>query len=331
MGIFSATTVLLRPFVGKSADHRGRRVFILLGTCILALCAGLYTFARTVPLLLGLRVIHGVGWASFGTSINALVADVVPRSRAGEAMGYYGMFSNLAMAIGPAIGVILMTGYSFTVLFLASATLAVVSALLSSAIREPRRTASPVETKVGNQGIIGRTALFPSLILTLITITYGSIVTFVPLYAAKQGIGNPGFFFTACAIALIAARGFTGQLSDRYGQPAVIVPGLALATTALWILAGAGSFPAFLLAAWLYGLAFAAMQPAIMAMVVDRAAPSRRGAAMGTFSAAMDLGIGIGSVAWGIEEQPPNGQDGPGAPPSTARPRWGDPVATPEA
>jgi MFS family permease len=49
-----------------------------------------------------------------------------------------------------------------------------------------------------------------------------------------------------------------------------------------------------------YGLAFALIQPAIMALVVGRAAPDRRGAAMGIFTGAMDLGIGAGAFLWGF-------------------------------
>jgi predicted MFS family arabinose efflux permease len=69
------------------------------------------------------------------------------------------------------------------------------------------------------------------------------------------------------------------------------------------VLSTAAALPSFLLAAVLYGLAFAAVQPALMALVVDRAAPNRRGAAMGTFSTAMDLGIGSGSMIWGVVAQ----------------------------
>ncbi|MHB0867840.1 MAG: MFS transporter [Chloroflexota bacterium] len=303
IGVMSATAVVLRPFIGKATDDHGKRPFILGGTALLALISGLYGLVRAVPLLLGLRVLHGIGWAAFGTATGTVVADVAPKSRRGAAMGYYGMFSNLAMAVGPALGVMLMNGYGFTVLFAASAGLAVVSVLLGLGIREPARKSNPVPARGPNQGIIERTALFPAAILALTAMTYGSIVSFLPIYAAKQGIENPGFFFTAYAIVLLVARGFTGQLSDRYGRAAVIAPGLVLAALGLWLLAVANSLIGFLAVALLYGLAFAAIQPALMALVVDRASPARRGSAMGTFGTAMDLGIGAGSFLWGFVAQ----------------------------
>jgi MFS family permease len=93
------------------------------------------------------------------------------------------------------------------------------------------------------------------------------------------------------------------MLSDRFGRAVVIAPGLGLAALGLVVLSTATTLTAFLAVAVLYGLAFAAAQPAMMALVVDRAAPNRRGAAMGTFSMAMDLGIGLGSIVWGVVAQ----------------------------
>ncbi len=55
-----------------------------------------------------------------------------------------------------------------------------------------------------------------------------------------------------------------------------------------------------LVVAVLYAIGVGAAQPTLMAMTVDRAQPQERGAAMGTFTTAMDLGIGVGAVVWGV-------------------------------
>lgn len=308
IGVFSLTSIVLRPIVGALADSRGKRPFIVAGTAIMAVAGVLYTLSTSVPPLLGLRVVHGVGWAAFGTATSALVADIAPRSRRGEAMGYFGMFGNLAMAVGPALGVILMKEYSFVVLFVASALAATAAFGLALQVREPapplHSVSPPAAVAPGWLGrVFERSSLFPSAVLALIAFTYAAIVSFLPLYAGRQGIDNPGIFFTAYAVVLLVARSFTGMLSDRFGRAAVIAPGLGLAVAALLLLSTATALPAFIVVAVLYGLAFAAVQPAMMALVVDRVAPQRRGAAMGTFSTAMDLGIGAGSMVWGVVAQ----------------------------
>ena len=65
-------------------------------------------------------------------------------------------------------------------------------------------------------------------------------------------------------------------------------------------LAFARTEPLFILAAILFGGGYGTVQPPLNAIVISSCAPSRRGAANATFFAAMDLGIGIGAVAWGV-------------------------------
>jgi len=80
----------------------------------------------------------------------------------------------------------------------------------------------------------------------------------------------------------------------------VVAPGLAVTFVALIVLSQAESTAALMVVAVLYGIGVGAAQPTLMAMTIDRARPQERGAAMGTFTTAMDLGIGIGSILWGL-------------------------------
>lgn len=298
LGVFALTAVVMRPLVGWASDRWGRRRLIILGAGGMLLASLGYQLTATVPLLVGLRVWHGVAWAGFGTSASALIADIVPVRRRGEAVGYYGMFANLAMAIGPAAGIFILQRSNFPVLFLSSAGAALLACLLSFRLDEPAR--SPT---VGRGVLIERKALFPSTVLATLALSYGAVVTFVPLYALERGFENPGFFFTIYAIVVLAARGVTGRLSDRYGRVALIAPGLLGATVALAILSQATTPLLFVPVALIYGLAFAAAQPALMALTIDRVGAARRGAAMGTFGTFFDGGIGVGSFVWGVAAQ----------------------------
>jgi predicted MFS family arabinose efflux permease len=51
--------------------------------------------------------------------------------------------------------------------------------------------------------------------------------------------------------------------------------------------------------AGILGLGFGSAQPALMALTTDRAGPSERGKAMGTFYTAWELGIASGAAAAG--------------------------------
>lgn len=296
IGVFSISSIGLRPFIGRWVDERGKKGFLLLGSVIFLLSSFLYELTKTVPQLLLLRLLHGAGIAAFTTSVNALVADIVPSQRRGEAMGYFGIFPNVATALGPALGMAVVSSYSFTVLFLVSAGLGLVALLLSSLITEPH---SGQDHGEGGSSFLSRGALFPSTIVFTLTVTYGAVVSFFPLFAIKEGFTNPGLFFTVYAVVLILVRNFTGRLSDRYGRAAVIVPGLALVSSAMVLLSLTSSIIAFLLVAVLYALGFASVHPTLLALVADRVGSGQRGAAMGTFSTAFDLGIGLGAFLWG--------------------------------
>jgi len=111
---------------------------------------------------------------------------------------------------------------------------------------------------------------------------------------------NPGLFFTVWAIMLIVVRPLAGWLSDRYGRLAVVMPGLILVVAGAWLLSMSSSVSVLFAVAVLCGLGFGSVHPALMALLTDRVEVGQRGAGMGTFTAAFDLGIGIGAIFWGL-------------------------------
>ncbi|HLC23468.1 MAG TPA: MFS transporter [Dehalococcoidia bacterium] len=302
IGVFAATALVVRPFVGRGSDSIGHKILMLSGAAVLAASGLLYILTRSVSGLLALRIFHGVGFAMFGTAAMAMIADISPAGRRGEAIGYYGASTNLAMVIGPAVGVLLMQRLGFTILFAASAGLALISFLVSLTLSGPHGPRHKHPAKV-RTSLIERSALFPSMVLVLMAVTYAAILSFMPLLAEKRQIGNPGLFFTIMGVVILATRGPLGRISDRYGRGMTIVPGLLCMGLGLATMAYTPSLAIFLVVSFMYGLGFAAVQPGLLALSVDRAGPQARGAAMGTVGAAMDLGIGAGSFLWGFVSQ----------------------------
>lgn len=296
IGVFTISAVLLRPFIGMGVDIVGRRKILVAGSVIFLVSMLLYNYTTSVFSLLLLRVFHGIGWGAATTAASTLIADIAPASRRGEAMGVFGISSNVAMAIGPALSFSLLyiSGVpDFPRLFLAGAAIALVSLLLVIPISET----VVVRPKTS---LFSKEAYFPSALMFSVALTYGSIVSFLSLFVQKEGAGNPGIFFTVFAVTLILVRALAGKLSDIKGRKFVIVPGMIIISIGLWVLSMAGSLWVFLAAALLYGLGFGLVHPTLMAFLVDRVNERGRGAAMGTFTAAFDLGIGAGSIILGV-------------------------------
>ncbi len=118
MGMFTIAAVVIRPIIGGMLDQYGRRSFIIFGLIFFGLTMYSYHLATTIVLLAVLRVIHGVTWAVSTTAVGTAITDVIPDSRRGEGMGWYGMAMTIAMAIGPMIGLSVVQNYSFHGLFL---------------------------------------------------------------------------------------------------------------------------------------------------------------------------------------------------------------------
>jgi MFS family permease len=287
-------------------DLWSRKAGLSLGALIYCVAPALYTQVGSVPMMLGLRFFHGIGIAVYTTSGSVMAADICPPTRRGEGMGYYGMSMNLAMTIGPALGAALIGVIGFQGLFWLSASLALSSLLLVQFISEPIRPHVYAQAGMKRPPLFSRAALFPGFIAMCMTMTFGAVVSFLPLFVRDHELGNPGWFFTVYSIVVVASRPFAGQWSDRFGRTAVIIPGMASLAVAMTILAYTTSWWGLIGSAVLQGLGFGCVHPSIMALVVDRSTAHDRGPALATLMGAFDVGVGLSAIGLGIVLQHTN-------------------------
>jgi MFS family permease len=297
MGCFAITSMVLRPWTGWGADRWGRRPFMLAGALVFALAPAGYALAGGALALVAVRLLHGAGMALYPTAAAAMVADVAPPARRGEFLGLFGAAGSIAMALGPISGIELISRLGFGSLFGVSALTALLA--LGLAATTPETLAAPSAGRFALASTISGPAGGPSLVIGCLMLTYGALVTFLPLHAQRLGV-NPGIFFLVYAVVLTLARGPAGRLSDRHGRAPVAATGLAVAAVALGVLALSEGALALAVVGALYGLAGGIAQPALMAWCVDVVAPADRGRAMGTFFTALELAIAIGAMSSGL-------------------------------
>lgn len=298
IGVFAFAALFPRPFIGREIDRGGSKRFLIAGALIFIVSSLLYLVATTIPLLMGVRVLHGLGMACFHTAAFTFIAELAPPSRRGEAMGIWGMMSTIATAIAPYGGLLLRDASGDNVVFVTGAGFAASALVLIWFVREPSREVAAPGSNTG--GLIEPSVFMPASIVLLVTLVYGATQSFILLYADERGIGAKGLYFTAFAIAVFLSRLFGGRLADRRGRWAVIMPALVMMVAAMAILSVASNLALLLLVGALFGLAFGAAQPALTALAIDLVAPARRGAGMATFTSAFEAGIGSGSIVMGI-------------------------------
>lgn len=299
VGIFTFSALLFRPYAGHSLESKGRRFVYMLGLCIFVLSVGSYAFIASIAFLLIMRIIQGVGWGFSTTASGTIATDLIPPTRRGEGMGYFGLSGNLALAFGPSLGLTLVGKISFTSLFLICGAMGLAALLLSTQIRYKKVEESPNKAAVPKFDIFEKSAIKPSLLLFFITVTFGGIASFLPLYAAEKDIAGIELYFLVYAIFLMLSRTFAGKIYDKKGHLYVFLPGTILVFIAMILLSWLPNITIMLIAAGLYGLGFGSVQPALQAWAVDKAGPDRRGMANATFSSFFDLGVGAGAMIFG--------------------------------
>jgi predicted MFS family arabinose efflux permease len=282
----------------------GGKPSLLLGSLIFTIGPLLYIVSRSVPALLVARFLHGFSISASSTAFITLIAALAPAGRRGEAIGLSAAAMPVALMTAPVIGASLLESWGFVPLFISSASVAALSLLTAFFIAEPQSmdpNDSSDEKCEGSffQVLRLREVWVPSGAMAVLAVTYSSILTFLPLFAIQQGIVNPGLFFTAYGLTLIAAQVLAGRVSDWVGRVRVIVPAMILLALAFPVLASVHSLPLLLGVAVLYGLGFGGARVNLNAWMVDSVPDSIRGMAMSIAYGSFDLGIGLGSYLLG--------------------------------
>lgn len=299
VGIFTFSALIFRPYAGHALETKGRGFVYMFGIALFTIAVGSYGFSTVIIVLLLLRIVHGAGFGMASTASGTIASDLIPPSRLGEGMGYFGLSGNLALALGPALGLTLVGHMSFKMLFLLCGVLGITSFLFASRIRYKKVEKSPYKTTTVKFDIFEKSALPPAILLFFITVTFGGIASFLPLLTAEKGIVGIEMYFVIYAIFLMVSRTFSGQIYDKKGHLYVFPPGTVLILAAMILLSWLPNTAILFTAAALYGLGFGMVQPALQAWAVSSASAKRRGMANATFFSFFDLGVGVGAMLFG--------------------------------
>ncbi len=300
IGLFAFMAMILRPPAGWIIDTRGSFLVLLVGMAIFFLSSLGYVLARSVDAVLALRLVHGTGMGLFPTAATVVVAELAPLARRGEAMGWFGIANSVGMVFGPAAGMAVAGHMGFPVLFLVAAGVALLGLLCVWMLPRVGKPSSKTSSRPRLQEFFSPAAILPSVILLFLYIPYGAMVAFIPIIATQRGLANAGIFYTVFASAVLLVRAKAGRISDEKGRAAVILPGMLVAAVAFATLGLTSGPTGVLVSAAIYGVAFGAVQPALLALTADRVRPEEWGKAMGTFYTAWELGISSGAVAAGL-------------------------------
>lgn len=309
LSCYTVAALCIRPFSGYFLDSFARKPLYLMAYFIFMTMFAGYIIAGSLTLFIMFRIIQGVSFGMVTVGGNTVVIDIMPSSRRGEGLGYYGLSNNIAMAVGPMSGLFLHdAGMSYTTIFCCSLGSCIAGFVCASLVKTPYKP--PVKREpISLDRFILLKGIPAGISLLLLSIPYGMTTNYVAMYAKQIGINaTTGFFFTFMAIGMAISRIFSGKIVDRGKITQVISAGLYLVVFSFFLLAACvylihwnnmACTVVFFAVALLLGVGFGIMFPAYNTLFVNLAPNSQRGTATSTYLTSWDVGIGIGMLTGG--------------------------------
>ena len=312
MTYFQIGTILCRIFAGRLIDGFNKRIVLLISTALFFIIMGLFNFTTSLEAVFVLRGLHGVVFALGTTVMATLAVLVLPPNRKGEGVNMFAIFSNIAMVLGPAIGLYALSSYGSMALYIFLTVMTGLAMVLSNIIPLSKELALPKQSKYKGWHIsqfIENKSLPWALMGLFIGFTYSGVLVFIPIELNSMGAGIWGSaFFAIFALMIIISRPIVGKIYARYGSKIIIYTGLGLFILGLFALGLAITPLAILFTAPLLGLGYGAAQPAFQALAIQSAPIERAGVSTATYFLALDISVGAGSVilavlasAWGYQ------------------------------
>ena len=293
----TVATLIIRPLTGVAVDRFGRAPILFIGALCIALTFGASAiFTTSVFAVLLIRFLYGFAGGATTTASNTIAADLIPRDRFGEWMGYFTLSQSFAMAIAPSIALSVLESSGFSVMMILAAGLVSIILVLAYFFRQ--KAVKPVTRQPFMP--YERSALRPSILMLIAAIGISAAFGFSILYGKSMGFAHVGLYFTLFAGTLFFGRPMVGRIIDRFGSRYVLLFGFFGFAVSLLMLWQSRWEWLFLASAALSGVTYGAVQNSLQTMAVISAPPERRGAANATYFSGFDAGIGLGSLIGGL-------------------------------
>jgi MFS family permease len=296
-GAMMLSAVGVELVVPRMLARWGYRVVLGLGLILLGAPSLVLLLTASLPIVLAVCVVRGAGLAILVVGAVALVAEVAPAHRRGEAFGVYGLAVGLPAVIGLPLGVYLTNLIGFGALFVLAAVASLAGLVTVSAM--------PMTTSVEEQhvkvlgGLRGSGLLMPTFVFAAVTVAAGISVTFLPLAVAEDKHSLVATALLMQAITAPAARWLAGRYADRIGPAKLLAPALIFAAAGAGALVLIGSTAAIVVGSTLFGIGFGAAQNLTLTLMYNRVPKSRYGQVSALWNLAYDGGWGIGAIIFG--------------------------------
>src|SRR5688572_13509754 len=298
--------IVMAPVIGVLADRFGRRAVLV--PCLVAF--GVFGLASALapsfPILLGLRLLQGLGSAGLINLAVVLIGDHWTGLDRARLVGQNAAVLTISLAVFPPIGGALteLGGWrlSFTPYAVGLATAALIYRRLDAnrpasgvTVRAQLRGAS---TAVRHRDVIGSV----SLGVVIFMLIFGLFLTAMPVHLEREfglSAGQRGLVIAAPALASTFSALRLGRLRAAFGVVHLLVGASVLFTLAFVVIGVAPVLPILLVGTMLYGFGEGVFIPTLQDVVASASSPEQRGAVVAVWVGAARAGQTVGPLAVG--------------------------------
>ncbi|WP_182481590.1 MFS transporter [Nocardioides immobilis] len=294
-GAFGVTALVCRPLAGRLSDVHGRTPLLVTGALLAAAGMLMLPYVDTLAGVVAIRLLQGVAEAAFFVAGFALLADLAPPERLGEALSYNSLGLYLGIAFGPPLGELVVETWGFTEAWWVAGGLAVAAAVI---IRWVPEAASI--TGDGHGKLIHRPGIPASLGFFASLAAISGFLAFASLWSVEVGLENTSLALVVYGTVIVVCRVAFARVPDRFPSLPLATASLVAIAAGLAVLVAWQSGTGLLVGVVVMAIGVSFSTPAFFAAIFATASPGERGAAAGTASAFIDLGLGFGPIALGL-------------------------------
>jgi EmrB/QacA subfamily drug resistance transporter len=156
--------VVSMPISGRISDQLGRKKVFLVAAVVFVTASFLCGLANSIGVLIALRVVQAVGGAAFMPTASGLIADIFGKDKQ-RALGLFSSIFPLGALVGPVLGGILISSWSWRGIFLVNVPVGLLFTVLA-AWYLPSSQPRGGRTDIAGALLLGGTVLSAMLAIT---------------------------------------------------------------------------------------------------------------------------------------------------------------------
>ena len=304
----SLAALLTRPLASVAMKRHGCR-----STALWMVIVDIVVMTLYIPLhalgwpIYAVRALHGAAEGTARVALFALVYEVLPAGRQGEAMATFSLCGMVPGAFGALLGESIMRAFGFHTFFVVAAVLCAIAAVAVTMLPsdQPRRATSKVTesapaTSAGYWRLITVSPLLTFWIVSLLFATTNAArSSFVAPFAYQRGIHTVGWYFTIYAAVAVIVR-LSGRMLDRVGLERTLAPSFFALGIGIALVAGMGHRGVLEVAAVLGGLGHGFAYPVLSALIIRHTPEGSTARSSTIYTSLWDIGNMAGPYLLGL-------------------------------